>query len=49
MPSFVEQESGYNGAHEYQTGPAEMLVVDKPVEMVGSGYMAQLPSSHGVK
>jgi hypothetical protein len=44
----AKQEQQYY-AHEYQTGPAEMLAVDKPVEMVGSRYVAELPGSHGVE
>jgi hypothetical protein len=42
------QEKEYY-AHEYQVGPAEMLAVDKPVEMVGSRYVAELPGSHRVE
>jgi hypothetical protein len=49
VPPLMEQENGDYGTREYQTGPAEMHAVDKPVEMVGSTYVAELPGSHGVK
>jgi hypothetical protein len=47
VPSIAEQEKEYY-THQYQTGPSEMLAVDKPVEMVGSRYVAELPGSHGI-
>jgi hypothetical protein len=47
VPSIAEQEKEYY-THQYQTGPSEMLAVDKSVEMVGSRYVAELPGSHGI-
>jgi hypothetical protein len=48
VPPIAEHEEEYY-AHESQTGHSEMLAVDKPVEMVGSRCVAELPGSHGMK